>query len=198
MNLITPRLKSRYPILAKHSSIIEETLGFILIIVFIVIPIRTFVAQPFRVSGDSMVETFHDKDYLVVDQISYRFSDPKRGDVIVLRHPIEHKYLIKRVIGLPEETVLLQGPTIIIKNSANPTGIALDEPFLDAVANEASIEYIIPDGSYFVMGDNRPYSSDSRSWGLLPEEHIVGRTLLRLYPFNKIGVFPGFVNTYPE
>lgn len=192
------RLKSRYWIFQQHGDIIGEVLEFLAIIVFVVIPIRMFVAQPFRVSGESMINTFQDKDYLIVDEISYRFIEPKRGDVIVFKHPESGKYLIKRIIGLPGDTVSLRGTTVSVKNTNHPKGVELPEPFLDNVSDEYAQDIVVTDGHFFVMGDNRPYSSDSRSWGLLPVDNVVGRTLLRLYPFDKIDAFPGFVDSYPQ
>lgn len=195
MDTIIQKAKSR-PFFQKYKEFFSEAISFVAIIVFVVIPIRVFIAQPFRVSGESMINTFQNKDYLIVDQISYRFIAPKRGDVIVLKHPDSEKYLIKRIIALPGETVTLSGQITTIKNSEHPDGIQLDETFLDNPSDDGYQEYIVPVGYYFVMGDNRPYSSDSRSWGLLPRDHVVGRTLLRLYPFNNIDLFPGFVDTY--
>ena len=168
-----------------------DVVKFVLITAAIVLPIRYFIAQPFLVSGPSMDPTFHDKDYLIVDEISYRFEAPKRGEVIVFKRPGESKYLIKRIVGLPKETIELLGETVTIKNTEYPEGFALDQSFVVNKKSESKTTTILDDGEYFVMGDNRPVSYDSRYWGGLPAENIVGRPLVRLYPFNKMDFLPG-------
>ena len=171
-----------------------ELVKFAIIAVIIVFPIRMFIAQPFIVSGSSMVDTFHDKDYLIVDELSYRFEAPKRGDVIVFRYPNDpSKFFIKRIIGLPGETVSVKGDVVTIKNDAHPEGFTLTENYSEKNSENAPTitDKKITDGDYFVMGDNRPASSDSRYWGLLPKKNITGRVFLRLFPFTDIGVLPG-------
>lgn len=173
------------------SSFFAEVIKFVLIAVFVVLPIRLYIAQPFIVSGSSMDPTFLNGEYLIVDEISYRFEDPQRGDVIVFRFPQDtSKFFIKRIIGLPGETVVLDGTTARIENDAHPEGFALDEAYL--VNNSRnSLRITLADDEYFVMGDNRPASSDSRIWGPLSKDHIIGRALVRLLPVNKFNLFPG-------
>jgi signal peptidase I len=171
-----------------------ELVKFAIIAVVIVFPIRMFIAQPFIVSGSSMVDTFHDKDYLIIDELSYRFEVPKRGDVVVFRYPKDpSKFFIKRIIGLPGETVSVKGDVVTIKNDAHPEGFTLAENYSEKNSENAPTitDKKITDGNYFVMGDNRPASSDSRYWGLLPKKDITGRVFLRLFPFTDIGVLPG-------
>lgn len=168
-----------------------DVVKFVLITAVIVLPIRYFIAQPFLVSGPSMDPTFHDKDYLIVDEVSYRFEPPKRGEVIVFKRPGDNKYLIKRIVGLPKETIELLGDAVTIKNTEHPEGFALDQSFVVNKKSESKTTIILDDKEYFVMGDNRPVSYDSRAWGGLPASSITGRPLLRLYPFNRIGFFPG-------
>lgn len=168
-----------------------DILKFVLITAAIVLPIRYFIAQPFLVSGPSMEPTFMNNDYLIVDEISYRFEKPARGEVIIFNRPLENKYLIKRIIGLPGETIILSGNTITVKNTENPDGFKIDQSFIEYTKSEADKTVILSDSQYFVLGDNRPVSYDSRYWGALDAKEIVGRPLFRLYPFNKINLFPG-------
>jgi signal peptidase I len=167
---------------------------FALIALIIVIPIRLFIAQPFIVSGESMENTFHTNEFLIIDEISYRFEDPKRGDVIVFRYPKDpSKYFIKRIIGLPGESIDIQGDTVVITSKEGAVS-TLEEPYIKSMARNTSLTETLGDREYFVMGDNRDASSDSRVWGVLNREKIVGRALMRLFPFSEIDVFPGKVD----
>ncbi len=176
---------------------IWDLVRFALITLIIAIGLRVFIAQPFVVSGASMVPTFHDKEYLIVDQLSYRFSEPTRGDVVVFHPPGQPKgiYYIKRVIGLPNETVTITAGLVHISNDTSPEGFDIAEPYISTEGNNVINKKLGPD-EYFVMGDNRPYSSDSRVWGTLPRDNILGRAFLRLYPFNKISFLPGVYHSY--
>ncbi|MBI2475985.1 MAG: signal peptidase I [Candidatus Taylorbacteria bacterium] len=168
-----------------------DIVKFALITAAIVLPIRFFIAQPFMVSGPSMEPTFSNHDYLIVDEISYRFEKPKRGEVIIFNRPEEKKYLIKRIIGLPGETLELEGDTITVKNAERPEGFTLDQTFVVNKKSEPKLTVILDNEHYFVLGDNRSVSYDSRGWGPLDAKNIVGRALLRLYPFTALAVFPG-------
>lgn len=171
-----------------------ETIKFVLIAVVIVIPIRMFVAQPFVVHGESMDPTFDNKQYLIVDELSYNISTPKRGDVAILRYPQNPKiFFIKRVIGLPGETIKIEGSIVTIYNDNHPEGFILDEPYVEFETNNR-LEKKIPEGNYFVMGDNRAKSSDSRIWGTVEKKYMTGRALVRLLPFSSLGFLPGDVN----
>jgi signal peptidase I len=177
----------------KKEGFWSEIIRFTLFALLIVLPIRLFIAQPFIVSGASMDPTFETGEYLIVDQLSYRIDNPKRGEVVIFKYPKdETKYFIKRIIGLPGETVELEGTKVTIKNKDNPEGFALTEPYITE-RNEKEDNMIVKltDGQYFVMGDNRRQSSDSRAWGTLPRGNIIGTPFVRLFPVNKIGVFPG-------
>lgn len=173
-----------------------ELVRVILLAVVIVLPIRLFIAQPFIVSGTSMVPTFHDSEYLIVDEISYRIEDPKRGEVIVFKFPHNPSvFYIKRVIGLPGETIEIEKGVVTIKNEENPDGMKIDEPYVSLIVDDGrDMKVTLKENEYFVMGDNRPASSDSRSWGPLDEKYIVGRTLVRVLPIKEFGVFPGFTD----
>lgn len=173
-----------------------EIIKFSLIALLIVIPIRMFIAQPFIVSGASMEDTFHNNEYLIVDQLSYHLGDPKRGDVAIFRYPQDpSKFFIKRVIGIPGDTVVIDGSEVIIRNVSSPAGFLLREPYVDEMSNTGYHEETLGDGEYYVLGDNRDHSSDSRVWSILPEEYIMGRALLRLFPPTEFDVLPGH---YPQ
>jgi len=168
-----------------------ELVRFALIALLIVIPVRLFVAEPFVVSGASMVPTFTNGDYLIVDKISYRLGDPKRDDVVVFRYPGDTtKFFIKRIIGLPNETVDIQGNDVTITNSAHPNGFKIDQPFVENKANNDT-HFDLKNNEYFVMGDNRIASSDSRYWGAVNRNLISGKAFLRLWPISKINILPG-------
>ncbi len=168
-----------------------ELLKFVLIAAAIVFPIRLFVAQPFIVSGSSMDPTFHNGQYLIIDELSYRFEAPSRGDVLIFRYPKDPKeFFIKRIIGLPGETVSIKSGDVYVQKTDGST-LKLDELYVVNHGNGEDSTYIVPKDQYFVMGDNRPASSDSRVWGLLPRSNIVGRAFIRLLPIDTFGVFPG-------
>ena len=139
-----------------------ETGKIVIISLVIIIPIRYFVVQPFFVRGDSMLPNFNDGEYLIIDEISYRFSDPDRGDVIVFRFPEQpSQFFIKRIIGLPTEKIIIKDGTVTIANSKDPTGFVLSEPYLTEIT-PGSLEIKLDPNEYFVLGDNRDSSSDSR------------------------------------
>lgn len=175
-----------------------ETIKFIVLAAIIVIPIRLFVFQPFIVSGESMYPTFHNGDYLIVDELSYRFHEPRRGDVIVFRYPNDPKrFFIKRVIGLPGETVVFKDRAVYLKTADQPNETLLDEPYLKQITIPGeNKEVTIEPEHYFVMGDNRGASSDSRSWGQLPKENITGTAGLRLLPLSDISYKPGAISKF--
>jgi len=175
----------------KSENIFTELLKFALIAVIIVVPMRLFVAQPFIVSGASMEPTFDNGEYLIVDEISYRFDEPKRGEVIIFKYPKDpSQYFIKRVIGLPNETVQITGSSVSVTKEDGST-VTLTEPYVINEGNGGSLTVALDDDEYFVMGDNRPESSDSRLWGVLPKENIVGRALVRLLPIESATILPG-------
>lgn len=181
---------------AEHP--VVEIVRFSLIALIIVVPIRMFIAQPFIVSGASMEDTFHGGEYLIVDQLSYHFHEPERGDVVIFRYPRDpSKYFIKRIIGVPGDTVRIDGDTVTISNEATPDGFELDEPYISSMSGNITLTETLGDREYFVMGDNRDQSSDSRVWGVLQEERIVGRALLRLFPPGEFDYLPGETSIEP-
>lgn len=177
---------------SKRGDFLTELLTFAALALTIVIPIRLFVAQPFVVSGRSMDTTFSDGQYLIIDELSYRFKEPMRGDVVVFRYPKNPKeFFIKRIIGLPGETVEIQDGTLNIWKAGQKQ--TLDDHYVTNKGNGSNLTTSLGDDQYFVMGDNRPESSDSRVWGVLPRENITGRVWLRLLPFNSVSILPGAI-----
>jgi signal peptidase I len=173
-------------------SFLLEIIKFTLISILIVAPIRFFVAQPFIVRGESMDPTYSDGQYLIIDELTYRRKAPERGDVVVFKYPKDpSKYFIKRIIGLPNETVEIKNGIPTIFSLDNPKGKTLNEPYLKDLSFETVSSQKLGPDEYFVMGDNRSNSLDSRIWGPLPKENITGRVLVRLFPFQKAGFFPG-------
>ena len=175
-----------------EKGMITEIIQFALLAILIVLPIRFFIAQPFIVSGASMENTFHTNEYLIVDRVSYYLHEPHRGDVIVFRYPRNpSQFFIKRIIGLPGDTIHIDGNKVTISNAGDPAGTILDEPYVKSMNKNTYLTEKLGDREYFVMGDNRDESSDSRVWGVLQQDRIIGRAFLRLFPFQKLDVLPG-------
>ncbi len=194
-----PKSPSR-SILSRIARFASSTFNFLFaspiftIFLVAIILIRIFVAEPFLVYGSSMEPNFETGDYLIVDELTYRYEKPRRGDVVVLKPPMDDKkHYIKRIIGLPGETISVSGSIVKITNKEHPEGFTLKEPYItfqsDRVAN-----YSLNDHEYFVMGDNRAVSSDSRIWGPLPFELITGRAFMRILPLKDFGIMPGEVS----
>jgi signal peptidase I len=168
-----------------------DLIKFGLLALAIVVPIRLFIAEPFVVSGSSMVPTFENSDYLIIDKLSYELGEPKRDDVVVFKYPNDpSKFFIKRITGLPNETIDIRGSTVTITNNQHPDGLVLDQSFIKNLSSD-NIHLKLKADEYYVMGDNRPASSDSRYWGPLKRSFITGRVLLRLLPLSNIDVLPG-------
>ena len=174
-----------------------EMIQIVVISLIIVIPFRLYVAQPFLVSGPSMDNTFANGEYLIVDELTYNFSDPQRGDVIVFHYPLDtKKFFIKRIIGLPGETVEFKDEKVIICKPdclTDKNKFTLTEPYakIDNTVPRPNTTTTLKPDEYFVMGDNRSYSSDSRIWGPVKSDLISGRVFTRLLPLNRISLFPG-------
>ncbi|MBI5306201.1 signal peptidase I [Candidatus Wolfebacteria bacterium] len=171
---------------------IWEIIEVALVAVISVLIIRNFLVQPFLVNGASMEPNFHNNDYLLVDEISYRFREPQRGEVVVFKYPGDKRYYyIKRIIGLPGEEVQVKNGKIIVFNQKNQDGFELKENYLPfkLIANGKDEKIKLDNGEYFVMGDNRQFSFDSRSWGPLKKSEITGIVLLRLWPIDSVMAF---------
>lgn len=181
---------------ASMLGVIWETIKYALIAAVIILPIRTFIAQPFVVSGNSMYPTFHNGEYLIVNELAKYQGNYERGDVVILRYPNDpSKYFIKRVIGLPNETVTIQGGVVSITSDTQKTPIVLTEPYVQNAKIDSSSRTLDKD-EFFVMGDNRAQSSDSRIWGPVPRRLMDGKAYLRLYPFTSILLHPGSLGQF--
>jgi len=169
----------------KYLSFALELIKIVVIAAAIVIPIRYFLFQPFFVEGQSMDPNFASGDYLIIDEISYRFSQPERGDVIVFKYPVNtSRRLIKRIIGLPGETIVISNCQVIINDSS------LDESaYLKDICTSGDMTVVLGNNEYFVLGDNREFSFDSRSFGILQEGLIIGRVFIRAWPIDSLERF---------
>lgn len=168
-----------------------EVVEVVAVAVATVFIIRNFLVQPFLVSGASMEPNFSSGDYLMIDEVSYRFREPERGETIVFRYPNNPSvYYIKRVVGLPGERVVIKDGFVKVYNQQNPKGFKLQEDYLlPGVRTSGNVDEVLGEGKYFVLGDNRNYSFDSRSWGALPESNLIGVVRLRLFPVNNLAAF---------
>jgi len=169
-----------------------DSLKILLIALAIVIPIRMLLFQPFMVKGSSMEPNYHSSDYLIIDELSYRLRDPQRGEVVVFKYPLNPSYrYIKRIIGLPGETIeITNGEVTVSKVNVAPKKIDeslyLSQKVQEEWKNTNYGPLTLKENEYFVMGDNRNNSSDSRTWGVLPVKNITGRVLLRLSPYEVL------------
>jgi signal peptidase I len=177
---------------------VSEWVKVIAIALVISLPIRFFIAEPFIVNGASMDPTFATGQFLIVDRLTYRLEEPARGDVIVFQYPNNPKtYYIKRIIGLPGETLTFRDGVVSITKSStgSSTEIILDEPYIqDIHRSYENVKTTLGATEYFVMGDNRRESSDSRVWGPLDKHFIVGRPIIRLFPITSLSFLPGDVD----
>ncbi len=163
-------------------AMMRDLVGTLVPAVVIALLIHVFLAQATRVYGQSMEPNLHTNQRLVIEKLSYRFHGPRRGDVVVLRDPTGNpELLIKRVVGLPGERITLADGRVYVD------GVALDEPYLDQSTQGGGRSWIVPPLCIFVLGDNRGASRDSRVFGAVPLDHIIGRALFRYWPFEQIG-----------
>ncbi len=171
--------------LRTFGAFVWETAKIVVISLLIILPIRYFIAQPFFVRGDSMFPNFQDGEYLIVNEITYRFNSVQRGDVVVFRFPNDpSQFFIKRVIGLPGETIRIQNGSVLVVNRTYPAGRTLNESYI-AESTPGNVEVRLDANEYFVLGDNRDASSDSRRWGPLAEHLIIGKAWLRAWPVER-------------
>jgi len=178
--------------LNKSGSFVIEVIKIVVISLVIIIPIRYFLIQPFYVKGASMEPNFHDYEYLIIDEISYRFHNAERGEVVVLEDPRSPaRFFIKRVIGLPGERMVINDSDITIFNTNYPDGVVLDEGayLAESVKTTGKIDVTLSEDEYYVLGDNRTASLDSRIIGPIEKGDVVGKTWIRVWPFNNMVEF---------
>lgn len=208
---------------------VKDFMKDLVIIVILVLLIRTFLAMPFQINGQSMFSSYYDKEFIIVDRLSYRLWEIKRGDVVVFKPHVSHvkEFYLKRVIGLPGETVMIKDGIVSIKKQWSSTFIDLDEPYLNAENNGYTFvngmtdeeTFTIPQGEYFVLWDNRNHSTDSRQcfasctypWSThyVRDQDITGKVFLDLgyfsfqtmsffHPEYKIDTTPKFLQSAKE
>lgn len=165
-----------------------ETLRTVVLVLLTAFIIRVFIMQPFLVQGASMEPTLANSEYLIVEKVAYKFRQPERGEIIVFRAPVNWtENYIKRVIALPGETIRIEDNKIYINNKVleesyiDADGVSFDNP-------DYSLELTLGEDEYFVIGDNRNHSSDSRSWGPLPRQNIIGRAFMAIFPLDFFGI----------
>lgn len=176
--------------ISKLKSKLIEAIEFIAIVGAILVVIRFFIAEPHKVSGNSMIPNFHNGDYIITNKLAVKFGTPQRGEVIILQNPRNFEQIfIKRVIGLPNDHIRISGNQVYVNN------LPINEPYLPpntitqgGTFYPENVEAVVPEGQYFVMGDNRTGSSDSREWGGVTFNKIIGQAYLRYWPFNKFGL----------
>ena len=162
-----------------------EIIKIVLLALIIVVPIRYLIFQPFFVKGESMVPSFENGDYLIVDEMSYKLRAPERGEVIVFKYPHDtSQRYIKRIIGLPGETVKIENGNVDILNNKGENVLNEDGYLPKSTITSGDINVVLGQEEYFVLGDNRAASSDSRSWGVLNKKYIIGKVALRAWPFS--------------
>jgi signal peptidase I len=179
------------PVAGSVAVFVLEVVQIVVISAAIIIPIRYFLVQPFYVKGASMEPNFFDKEYLIIDELTFRMREPERGEIVVFRYPRDpSQYFIKRLVGLPGETVEVTGGAVVISNESHPNGEILDEKaYLAGAQTQGKKKVTLGADEYFVLGDNRDESLDSRSFGPISGSEIVGRVWVRGLPLSRVGTF---------
>jgi signal peptidase I len=191
LQLVEERLYNRFgPVGGAVASFLLEVVQIVLISSAIIIPIRYFLIQPFYVKGASMEPNFYDHEYLIIDELSYRFRIPERGEIVVFRYPRDpSQFFIKRVVGLPGETIEITDGNVIIYNTEYPNGLIIEEDYLGDEQTSGKYRETLGADEYYVLGDNRDSSLDSRSFGALMSDNVIGRVWVRGLPLSRFGTF---------
>lgn len=163
-------------------SVLREIIETLLLTFFIFFLVNSLIGR-YKIDGSSMEPTLHNEQYLIINNLSYFLNEPKRGEVIVFHHPRSDLNLIKRIIGLPGDHVEIRNQEVRVN------GVLLNEPYISAPPNYNGT-WDVPEGNYFVLGDNRNSSSDSHTWQFLPEENIIGKAILVYWPPEDWGFVP--------
>lgn len=168
---------------SHRSSALREMVETLFLTLLIYVLIRTFLLGNYRVEGYSMVPTLADNQFLIVSKLDYRLRQPRRGDIVVFLDPRNgDQKLIKRIVGLPGEVVEIRNGQVFVGEEA------LDEPYIQNQARYSESPTQVPEGQFYVLGDNRSNSSDSHHWGTLPGDRIVGRAWFSYWPPESWGV----------
>ena len=183
----------------KFIQFVWDLLKVVTISLAIIIPVRYFLIQPFYVKGASMEPSFYDHEYLIIDEISYRLGEPSRGDIIVFKYPKDpSQYFIKRIVGLPGEKVQVKDDQVYVYPAEGKKFMLDETNYLElGSATTGNKEWILGPDEFYVLGDNRDYSLDSRSFGPVYEDLIVGKVWLRGWPFWRIKTFPNVDYSVP-
>jgi len=184
------KLKTVSHLVKKVFGLLYEMIEVFVVSASIFVVIYLFLMQPHQVKGSSMFPTFKDGEYVLTDKVTFRTRLPKYGDVIVFKAPVNENFdFIKRVIGVPGDRVMISEGRVYVNGYVLPE-IYLPPEYTTAPGQflQQGLEYIVPPGSVFAMGDNRDHSSDSRDWGPVPDQNIIGRAFFRYWPANKVGV----------
>ena len=177
-------------VLAEGKALLFETIKIVILAAIIVLPIRYLIFQPFFVQGMSMEPNFESGDYLIIDEVTYRFRDPQRGEVVVFKYPKNpSQRYIKRIIGLPKETIEIKDGEVIVYSGTESQALDETDYLPETIQTSGNIRVSLDEDEYFVLGDNRSFSSDSRRWGALPRKNIVGKVFLRAWPFAALAKF---------
>lgn len=177
----------------KRSHLTRDIIETAILVIFIFVVMR-FVVQSYHVEGTSMEPGLSTSEYVAVNKIAYDFGhSPQRGDVIIFHYPKDPSVdYIKRVIGLPGDTVTLTEKTVSVN------GTQLKEPYISSPSNPQGEKWVVPANSYFVLGDNRPVSDDSRYWGFVPKDDIVGKAVFVFWPTSQWQIIDTHPNVYTQ
>jgi signal peptidase I len=174
----------------KRSHLAREIVETIALTILIFLAIH-FTVQNYQISGPSMQNTLHTGQFVLVNKVAYLFHAPERGDIVVFHEPDQpDRDLIKRVIGLPGDTIKLDGTNVWVD------GVELNEPYITQRSNPAAETVTVPPNDYFVMGDNRPVSEDSRYFGFVPKDYIVGKAILVYWPLSQWQMLNTYSSVY--